>query len=943
MLNYLQLRTSSYLTAAIFLSLSFSGLSAQQTGKSDTNQTDTILNEKKIDEVVLIGYGSQQKRATTTAVQRVTAKDFHPGMANFPLDIIQGEVPGLSITRTNNNPNSGPSIQLRGVTSLTGDTSPLIVIDGVPGGNMDLLKSNDIETIDILKSGAAAAIYGSRGNNGVILITTKKGKEGRSQFQYFSQISKDFAVDKPKFLSASQYREAIKEGLISPTQDLGATTDIYNELLNKANLSQYHDFVASGGGKNNSFRTSLFYQKFDGIAKENNREQYGFRINYMQSGLNNKLKFQTNIASNFNHANLLGGGDFGAVADWNPTAPIYAPYSQDVGTKLPNQGRYGFYQPPSGSNPFSNYATHVFYRYQQTFSGDVRLSYEVIKDLIITAAGSYQTNRWNDREYKTSQNWDQYNPGSPWHGTGWARKANHNDYDKTFEPTITYKKEIGQHSFNLLGGYSYEYATSEDNGMDAGGFTTDGFKDWNFGAATAITDKTLPRPNLSSHKEDNKLIAWFGRLDYSFKDRYYFQASLRHEGSSRFGTNHKWGNFPSISGGWIVSDESFMSNIKFLYFLKARIGYGVTGNQGIPNYQSLVTLGTGGTYPVYLNGATTPTYYQTYGPNVNPNPDLKWEEKKELDFGIDYGLFSNRVTGTFDFYNRRTENLLLSYTVPLPPFVQNTIYTNVGVIRNRGIEFSIQGDVIRAGDLKWNMNFNFSHQKNKLVTLSNQVFHATYLSGGGLGNPGNLGDAIRNMQGGTIGDFYGRRFAGINAAGQWLFYDKDNNVVLDNQITDDDKAVIGNGQPKYYLALTNTVTYKNFDFSIFFRGKFDYDILNTMAMFYGNQSLFSGNVLTSALGEFSNIKAAPQYSNYYLENGDFVKLDNITLGYTFNMKNSNYLSKVRVWLSAKNVATFTGYTGRDPEVSDTGLFPGIDSRDFYPRTTTFTAGLEVNF
>lgn len=913
----------------------------------DGNSTINVqmeTNPQSLDEVVLVGYGSQTRRSITTAISKVSEDDFNKGVVTSPLDLIQGKVSGLTITRPGgNNPNSSASIQLRGVTSLTGNTEPLIVIDGIPGGNLDLLQQNDIESFDVLKGGAASAIYGTRGNNGVILITTKQGKKGTNQFEYSSYVSRDFVNKKPNFLNAAEFRDLIDQGVISEAYDLGSSTDIFDELTNKDNFSQYHNFVASGGGENHSYRGSLYYRNLDGIALNNSREEYGFRVNFNQSAFDDKLDFQSTVATNFNHADLLGGGQFGVVTDWNPTAPIYAPYSVEEGTDLYNEGKYGFYQPQNGYNPFSEYANRFNLRKQQTFSGNARLSYEIIDGLKISAFGSYQKNTWNDRYYRSTEDWNQYNSGSQYQGTAYAYKSNHTDETKTFEPTITYEQEIGEHDFDLLGGYSYQYSMNEDYSMDNSGFTTDAFLDWNFGAGNAITDTDLPRPSLYSFKQDNKLIAFFSRLNYSFRDRYFLMASIRHEGSSKFGVNNKWGNFPAVSGAWLISDEDFMDTADFVSNLKLRVSYGVTGNQGIPNYQSLVTLGTGGKYPIYLNGATEPTFYQTYGANKNPNPNLKWEKKKEWNYGVDFGFFEDRLSGTLDVYSRTTEDLLLGYTVPQPPYIQSSIYTNVGTINNSGVELALSGTVVNTSDFTWEATFTGNYQKNKLKTLSNDVYIASELYGGNIGNPGNLGDAIRNTEGGPIGNFYGKRFAGFTQDGEWLFYKADGSVGTVSEVTEEDKVILGNGVPKYNASLTNTFKYKNFDLTVFFRGKFDFDILNTVDLFYGNQTLLPGNVLNSALGQYSQIQSAPQYSDYYLESGDFVKLDNITLGYNFNLPESSNFKNIRVYTSARNVATFTGYTGRDPEVQDTGLYPGIDTRNFYPRTTTVSAGINVIF
>ena len=910
---------------------------------------------QSLDEVVLIGYGSQQRKAVTTAVSKVETEDFNQGVVTSPLELINGKVTGLQITRAGgNDPNAGTSIQLRGVTSITGSTSPLIVIDGIPGGNLDLLQQNDIESFDVLKDGAAAAIYGTRGTNGVILITTKKGKKGVTAFNYSSYFSKDFANSKPDFLNASEFRQAIADGVIGESNDIGFSSDIFDALINKSNLSQYHNFVASGGGENSNYRASLYFRDLEGVALENERKEFGTRINFNQSGFDDKLQIQSSISINLNDANLLGGNtttnlqnqgiagnQFGVIADWNPTAPIYAPFSDTEGT-LQNQGLYGFYQPQNGYNPISEFANRFYKRKQNTLSGDLKLSYELTEGVTASVFGSYQQDSWNDRFFRSTQDYAQYNSGSDYNGTAYAYKANRFNYTRTIEPTLNINKIYGENSFELLAGYSYQYSTLEQYSMDNSGFTNDGFLDWNFGAGNAITDTNLPRPNLYSFKEDNTLVAYFSRLSYNYKERYFFQASVRHEGSSRFGANNKWATFPAISGGWLISDESFMENADFVTNLKLRAGFGVTGNQGIPNYQSIVTLGTGGKYPVFLDNSDRATYYQTYGPVRNPNPDLKWETKNEYNLGIDFGFWNNKLNGSLDLYNRKTEDLLLSYGVPQPPYVQGSIYTNVGSITNKGIELALSYRVLDQGEFTWNVDATGSYQENELTSLSNQVFSISDLYGGNIGSPGDLGNAIRNQEGGPIGNFYGKRFAGFTDDGKWQFYKADGSIGGVTDMVEEDKAILGNGLPKYYASLSNTFRYKNFDLSLLFRGKFKYDILNTVNLFYGNPNS-GGNLLTSALGKYSQIDEAPQYSDYYLEKGDFVKLDNLTLGYTFNLPEKSAFTGLRIYGSARNLATFTGYSGRDPEVQDTGLYPGVDDRNFYPRTITVTAGFNVNF
>lgn len=912
-------------------------------GNNTTINIQMFADNQSLDEVVVVGYGTQSRRSVTTSVSKVSADDFNQGVVTSPLNLIQGKIPGLAITQAGgNNPNSSASFQIRGVTSVTGDMSPLIVIDGIPGGNLDLLQPNDIESFDVLKDGAAAAIYGTRGNNGVILITTRSGKKGKSTFDYSTYLSRDFVRNRPDFLSASEYRDLIDRGIIGEGNDLGYSTDIYDELVNKSNLSQYHNFVASGGGENGNYRVSLYMSDLQGIAKENSREEYGLRANIRQSTVDKKFNFQSSFAINLNDANLLGGGNFGVVSEWNPTAPIHAPYSVGEGTDLYNEGKYGYYEPQNGYNPFSRYENRFNKRDQVTFSADAKVSYEVIDGLIFSVFGSYQRNSWNDRYYRSTRDWDQYNEGSAYDGTAYAKKSNHLSSTKTFEPTFNFEKTIDDHQFGLLGGYSYQYSTTEEYSMDNSGFTTDAFEDWNFGSGNAITDESLPNIDLYSFKQDNTLIAFFSRVNYSYLDRYFLQGSIRYEGSSRFGANNKWGSFPAISAGWMVSDEEFMENIDFVSSLKLRLGYGITGNQGIPNYQSLITLGTGGKYPIFDEEGNA-TYYQTYGPNKNPNPDLKWEKKKEWNIGIDFGLFGNKISGAIDVYNRKTEDLLYNYTVSQPSYVHSTLYTNVGTLENNGVELALNMVVMNTGNFSWNMDLTGNYQRNELASLSNDTFSAKEIRGGNIGNPGNLGDAIRNIEGESIGNFYGKRFAGFTENGEWLFYKADGSTGRTDEMTEEDYTVIGNGFPNFNASWTNTFKYKNFDLTLFFRGKFDYDILNTVNLFYGNPTLLPGNVLSSAIDNSDHISEAPQYSDYYLESGDFVKLDNVTFGYNFNLGDNSPFTRLRLYVNARNVFTITGYSGEDPEVSDTGLYPGVDDRNFYPRTSTVTTGINLQF
>jgi TonB-linked SusC/RagA family outer membrane protein len=908
---------------------SYLGFETSEKAVSGTQVTFSLIPiQSNLDEVVVVGYGTQKKSEITSAVSSVKEKDFNQGGMRSPVDLVQGKVAGLNVTRTQgSNPNSGTSIQLRGMASIKGGNTPLIVIDGIPGGNLDLIKQGDIESIDVLKDGSAAAIYGTRGNGGVILITTKKGKSGVSAFEYYTYGQHEAVARRPHMLSASQFRDRVIKDQNKPDLDLGASTDLYDELINHNNFSTFHNFVGSGGGEHSSYRASINYEKAQGIAKQNERDQFGGRVNFSQTGLADRLTFTGNIAANFNKADLNGGKTefFEQAIQRNPTAPLF----NDDGSFYQTQGYNNF-------NPLDRMANRIEDRNQQTFSGDARLKLQIIDPLSISTFASYVRDNTINRQYRSIKDWDQREV-SDYQGMAYAWKGNDLNWAKTFETTIDYNQTFSDvHTITGLLGYSYQYNTYETFSMSNNGFTTDAFLDWDMGSGTALTNTKLPRPGMSSYKDDNTLIAFFGRINYNYADRYYLTAILRREGSSRFGTNNKWGNFPAISAGWNITNEEFFTNKDLINNLKLRVGYGVTGNQGFPNYQSMVLLGTGGVYP--QDGV----YYQTYGPTQNPNPFLKWEQKAETNVGLDFGLWSNRLTGSLDVYTRKTTDLLNQYTAQQPAYVSGSIWYNVGEVTNKGVELQLSGTPISNDNFTWTVDFAGNYQKNRLVQMSNDTFKSNWMTFGGLPSPGNLGDAIRLEEGGEIGSFYGKRYAGINDEGKWLFYKADGSTGTAAEMNENDLTYIGNGVPKYQASLGNRFNYKGFDLTVFFRGKFKYDILNTPDMYFGNQKWLPNNVLQSAFDKHDAIKDDPQYSDYYLENGSFVKLDNVTLGYNFKFK-TQYIRNLYVYLTGRNIATITSYTGLDPELQDVGFDAGIDSRGFYPRTRSWTFGLNIGF
>lgn len=841
----------------VTLAFSFIGFKSQEVALKGQTDLNIVLSEdtEMLDEVVVVGYGSMKRSDVATAISSVKPEDMNLAGANSRdvRQLLDGKVAGLSITRTNgSNPNNGVAVQMRGVVSVNGDIAPLVVIDGIPGGNLDLLRSEDIESIDVLKDGSAAAIYGSRANAGVILITTKRGSKGKTSVDYSTYLTHYWGVERPDFMNATDWRNAMsKFNNPSYMTDRGSDTDWFDTLLKKGNVSHSHNLSISGGGESTLYRASLYYSDLEGIGKATDREQYGGRMSLETRALNNMLTFQTNLSLNYGNMNLLGGdGEWESALRSNPTNPIY----NEDGTYYEDYAK--------DENKVARLNQQQYDKQQTTSSFDGKLIFEPIKDLKGSIFVSYTRDDQKERRFydvDSRISYNDYNSG------GYAWKKSYMKTTQTFEPTIEYTKTfLDNHKINAIAGYSYQYQVYEQFEAHNNGFLNNSVEDNNLGSGSGLNGDASIKAGMGSKKEDETLIAFFGRINYVFKDRYVAQFSIRREGSSKFGPNNKWGNFPSASVAWNVSNEDFMQEQTVLSNLKLRVGYGVTGNSGIDPYQSMVTLGIG---DPYLNPSGQ--WLQTWGPSRNPNPNLKWEMKKEWNFGVDFGVLTNRITGSLDVYKRKADNLLMtSVKVPSPANIHSSSTLNIGSITSSGLELTLNAIPIVRKDFQWKSTVALSKVfSNKLEEFS--YSSADFLEFGGIGGYGSLGNAVRLYKGSNIGDFYGKRFAGFDESGEWLFYNKEGEKVSADQIYDDDKTVIGNGQPKWYLSWTNNFQYKNFDLSFMFKGRFGYDVLNRMNMFYNNlTTLQSGyNVLNSAIDE--GVNATYQYSDYYLEKGNY--------------------------------------------------------------------------
>ena len=892
-----------------------------QVGNQTALHVQMSEDVKAIDEVVVIGYGTTTKKELTGSVTSIGKDDFKAGNISNPIQLLQGQIAGLNIARPDGaDPTGGFEIQLRGLTTMKGGSGPLIVIDGVEGGNLANLNANDIESIDVLKDGSAAAIYGTRGTNGVILVTTRKGKPGHSLIEFSSYWTTQSVTRKPEFLSADEFRSTLKEYLPNQaaTLDYGASTDWFDEVTRDTPLSQYYSLAASGGSEKLTYRGNISWHDDKGIVRNSGNQQLRMRFNVSQTALNDRLKLDYNISYSTAKKNFSGYEVMKQAVTRNPTEPVYDTEGRTPisGGYYYNDGPFKYYNPVAMQNESTNETL------DREFSGSVHASLKIIDPLKINALASLVETNTRNGYYQT-----QYYPID--FGTnGRATSTNSLSSSKQFEVNADFNHSFGDHKIQAIAGYSYyDYWNERYYGMNYG-YDTDIFSFYNMGAGSALS---AGKASLTSNKQSNKLISFFGRVMYNFSDKYLLSASVRYEGSSRFGANNKWGTFPAVSLGWRITQEEFMKKFRWLDDLKLRAGFGVTGNQDIDNYQSLSLLTFGSRF--LYDGKWTSTVY----PNSNPNPDLKWEKKEEFNVGLDFSVLKGRLTGTIDYYVRHTKDLLNSYTVPVPPNLYDTMFANVGQINNSGIEISLGASPVVTKDFTWNLNLTFARNTNKLASFSNNEYAMVQM------NTGYFSEDLKTytqriVEGEPIGNFYGPKWLGFDANGDNIFEDLDD----DGKLSDGDNQVIGNAYPDFTFSIQNSFSYKNFDLSFLFRGSVGNDVLNMSRLYYEGFSYFgSNNILKSTL-DHPEYKGGAIYSSRFIEDGSFVKLDNLTLGYNVPLK-GKIISKMRIYVTGQNLLTLTKYKGMDPEVHLAGLEPGIEWYTFYPRTKTYLLGLNITF
>lgn len=875
-----------------------------------------------LNEVVVIGYGTLDKKEVTSAITSIKGKDLMVGVGGADISgALQGKISGLVMSNTAS-ANAETTFQLRGMTSVNAGRSPLIVIDGFPGGDIRSLSQDDIASIDVLKDASAGAIYGTRAASGVILITTKSGTntQGKLELTYSNEFSHKQSYNAPEMLSGREYAEH------NIGTDYGDDVDWWDEMINHKNFSTKHHLSLQYGTDKAQVYTSLYYEKQDGIAIVDSRKDYGGRVNANFKLFDGWLEFKPMVdyrqTSRNNH-----WPNFQQALFNNPTR---SPYDSNSETG------YNIWQ--NETLDYNVVADAKLYTYEgvdKWFKPKMvlKLNIKPIPGLNFQQSLGYENRQWENHTYNPSYSRtsiEDNHTGSAYLGFSKSERI-------TSEGYFSYANEFKKHSISATAGYSYFEYNSDNFNMSNYNFSVDGVKFWDIGQGTGLADG---KASMSSGKDPSeKLFSLFARANYAFDDTYLLSASIRHEGSSKFASKNRWANFWSASAGWRISNEKFMKNISWVEDLKLRVGYGVTGNNNFSSSYMANMLGSDAFW--YLpNG----NWKKSYGKTQNVNPDLGWEEKKEWNFGIDYSLFGGRLYGKFDYFIRNIDNLLYSVNVPQPPYTQGTQWQNIGKMQIKGWEFEVGGTPVKTKDFTWNSNLNLSHNSGKIKTLWG---NNTYFNGNGFPAPGTPGDAARIEEGSTIGSFFIWKFAGFDDEGNFLLYDKDNNVIPATQKTELDKRYIGNYTPKLIAAWNNTFTYKNWDLGINMRSWIDFDVMNTANMYFGIQGRGNNNVLKAAYTKFNHIKGEKQICDYYLEDGTFLKIDAITLGYTFNMKKltNNMINKIRLWATCGNVCTITGYSGMNPEVNVTGWDQGTEKfwSDYYPTVRTWTFGMQFNF
>ena len=897
----------------------------ETTVKASRTSSATIylmVDSQMMDEVVVIGYGATSSKEVTSAIATISADELMKGVGGADVTkALQGKIPGLVISQTKS-VNDSPSMQLRGMASIVAGQEPLIVIDGFAGGDIRSLNPEDIKSIDVLKDASAGAIYGTRAAAGVILITTKSGADtqGRLNLTYSAEMLHKQGYGKPDIMTAEEY---VAAGI---GKDYGSRVDWWEEGINRKNFSHKHNLSINFGTEKATVYSSFFYEKQDGLADGEWRRDYGGRINAKYTFFEGWLDVRANVDYRQASRNRQGIY-FGQTLFNNPTRSPYDPDSVS-GYNIWN-GEANDYNVIADAKLCDNNGITKWFKPEAS----LKLNILPVKGLAYQQTFGYSNVQGESHIYKST-----YHRENVFNNiTGSASLGFSKTERLTTEGYFSYDNDFSGHKISAVLGYSYNQYDGESFSMSNSNFSIDGVKYWDMGKGSYLNAGLASMESSKSVTE--KLLAFFARANYSYKNRYLFSATYRREGSSKFGKKNRWGDFWAVSAGWNIMQEPFMKSVTFIDDLKLRVGYGVTGNNDFSATYSGNFIGADENRWLLPNGE----WKYTYGRSEDVNPNLGWETKAELNLGLDFSFFKNRLWGKVDLFQRKISDMLFYVRVPQPPYIRGYQWQNIGSMVNKGWEVELGGDIIRSMNFTWTTAVNLSHSTSRVLTMDGSN---TSWDGGQLPGPNSPGKAIILREGSTIGQFFIYKFAGFSPAGQFLIEDRKGQVIPAASKVADDRQLLGNFTPKAMFGWSNNLSYKNFDLSINMHGWLGFDVYNTYAMCLGIAKVNGEcNVLKAANSTFSHIKDTVQMTDYYLEDGSFLKIDAITLGYLLPLrKYTRFVDSLKLYATCGNVATITGYTGLDPEVDIIGYDGGIDNwQNAYPLTRTWTFGVQLKF
>lgn len=919
-------------------------------------------DSKTLEEVVVVGYGSMSRKDVTSSITTVKADKLNVGVYTDPAQMLQGKVPGLNIVQSSDPTAGTTSITLRGSSTLrtdAGAAEPYYVIDGIPGMSLNLIAPDDIESIDVLRDASATAIYGSKAANGVIVITTKKGSRGdKASVTYSGYVAADKILKDLDMMSADELRSYATKNNLTLPNDMGYNTDWHDEVLRTA-FSHNHNVSINGGSEKTQYSASLAYINKEGIIRGTSNERFSGRAFVQTKALNDRLTLAFNInaaqsTSNYVKTDQDGASVLDAMNYYSPLVPVY----NEDGSYYDGTNQSQNYNPVSMVNEDRSNQT------SKLLQGTGKASLEIVNGLVWNLNLSYQNEQVLKNEYHSTKSQVVKNNGQ-------AYRASIENKKKVLETYLNYDHTFADvHKLGLMAGYSWEQSDNNDRfGLTAYNFYNDALGYYNLGYANQMDMSGIEPNNSTGSLYTLRMISFYGRVNYSYASKYLLQATIRRDGSSAFGVNNRWGTFPSVSAAWRMSEEKFIKDLDVFDDLKLRVGYGVSGNSlGFDAFTAIQRYGASGWFS-YTDASGNVSDYRTLAAVSNANPNLKWERTAMLNIGADFSFFGGRLGGTIEWYNKKTSDLIYGYSVSTTRYPYGTMIANVGDISNKGIEITINATPVRTKDFTWDTSLNISHNKNKVVSMSNDQYSQPYFD---WGNPNIGGNSTANvqrvMQGSSLGTFYMWEWVGIDPeTGISLFNEYD--YVLDEngqQVTDSngqpikqlvgttsdpedkDRVEAGCALPKLNIGWNNTFNYKNWSLTTFFTGQFGNKIFNATAAQYSNV----GNV-TTGKNVLASVADSDEYpytdrqshapSNRYLEKGDYFRLASLTLGYNFG-KIGNWVNSLKVYGTCNNVFTLTGYSGRDPEINLGGLEPGMDTRrNYYPRTRSFILGVNVNF